>query len=146
MYSDGTASETQPLTSGTTTTITEYESISAYIDDCYYGDSQPLSNTFFMWRMWALFTIFLSAAGSGKANMFSCILTFALSLSLFTSGNAFSTTVVFVLPTLNQHYHDCHNMYLTVNHLLLGLMVIYNVEAVAEALGVSVNIFFEIKT
>ena len=67
VYSDGTASETQPLTSGTTTTTTttEYESISTYIDDCYYGDSQPLSNTFFMWRMWALFAIFLSAAGSG---------------------------------------------------------------------------------
>lgn len=67
MYSEGNVTETKPLVSDSTTTI-EYESIGTFIDDCYYGDSQPLSNTFFMWRMWAIFIIFLSSAGSGKAD------------------------------------------------------------------------------
>ena len=123
LYSEGTVSETKPLVSDSTTTTTttttiEYESISTYIDDCYYGDSQPLSNTFFMWRMWALFIIFLSSAGSGKADSYARTLLSRPNLNF--SPTKFTTTTVTIATS------GC----------VVGLMVIYNVEAVAEALGV----------
>jgi len=47
-------------------------------DDCYYGESKPLSESFYTWRLWCIFFIFMVTAGSGLRFTFPLLLLFIM--------------------------------------------------------------------
>ena len=68
---------------------TEGYSSMSRLDDCFYGESRPLSDTFFMWRMWAMFFIFMSTSGAGFSTSSSSlyIYLFIYFVPLFCDNN-----------------------------------------------------------